>query len=192
MPIKWFIPWLFAFPLLKILTGIKINGSIPKKGPCIVACNHASALDPPVIGITACREVYFLAKVGLFNLSKFFTWLIRAYNAIPVTGIQGLRTAVRLLKKGKAVVIFPEGTRSRKGYILPFNPGVSYLAINLGVPVIPVYISNSNKKFISLILRINQLKIKFGKPVYPVGYKRDRENYDRFGAKLKEEIIKLR
>jgi 1-acyl-sn-glycerol-3-phosphate acyltransferase len=108
MPIKWFIPWLFAFPLLKILTGIKINGSMQKKGPCIVACNHASALDPPVIGITACREVYFLAKIGLFNLSKFFTWLIRAYNAIPVTGIQGLRTAVRLLKKGKAVVIFPE------------------------------------------------------------------------------------
>lgn len=192
MSIKWFITWLFAFPLLKILTGIEIHGSIPKKGPCIVACNHVSFLDPPVVGITTCREIYFLAKTGLFNVSKFFKWLIKSYNAIPISGIQGLRTAITLLKKGNAMVIFPEGTRSRKGYVLPFNPGVSYLSINLGVPVIPAYISNSDKKFISLVLRINQLKISFGTPVYPVGYKRDRKDFDRFGAKIKEELLKLR
>jgi 1-acyl-sn-glycerol-3-phosphate acyltransferase len=192
MNLVWFISWIFAFPLLKLITGIEICGTIPKTGPCIVVCNHVSFLDPPVVGITACREVYFLAKIGLFTFSKAFAWLIRKCHAIPITGTQGLRTAAKMLKRGHAVVIFPEGTRSRKGYMLPFNPGVSYLAINLGVPIIPAYIANSNKRFISLVLRINRLKIRFGKPMYPTGYKREREDFEKFAAKVREEVLKLR
>ncbi len=192
MGFTWFITWILAFPLLKILTGVEIYGSLPKNGPCIVACNHVSFLDPPVVGITSCREVYFLAKIGLFNVSKFFTWLIKTYHAIPISGTRGLRLAVKLLKRGNILVIFPEGTRSRKGYVLPFTPGVGYLSIYLGIPVIPVYISNSNKKFISLVLRIHKLKIRFGKPIYPTGYKKEREDIERFAAKIKEEVIKLR
>lgn len=191
MSLWWFLTWIVAFPLLKILTGIEIRGSIPKQGAYIVACNHVSFLDPPVVGITAFREVYFLAKLALFQLPKFFTWLIRSYHAIPITGTQGLRTAIKVLRKGKVVVLFPEGTRSRIGSMLPFNPGVSYLAIHLGIPVIPAYIANSNKKFISLALRIHTLKIQYGKPVSPAGYSADREGLERFAAKLKEEVLKL-
>ncbi len=192
MDLKWFITWIFAFPLLKVLTGIEIYGSLPKRGACIVACNHVSFLDPPVVGITACREVYFLAKVGLFQVSRVFTWLIKAYHAIPISGTQGLRTAVKLLRKGNAVVIFPEGTRSKRGYMLPFNPGVGYLSIHFSIPVVPVCISNSDKRFISLMLRIHRLKIKYGRPIYPVGYRREREDFKRFADKIKEEVIKLK
>ena len=88
-------------------------------------------------------------------------------------------------------MIFPEGTRSRIGEVLPFNPGVSYLAIHLGIPVVPVYVAHSDKKFISLVLRINQLKIRYGTPVDPVGYTTEREDIKRFAAKLKEEVLKL-
>lgn len=192
MGFKWFLSWIFVFPLCKIFTGIEICGSIPKKGAVIIACNHVSYLDPPIVGVTAFREIYFLAKLGLFKMSKFFSWLIRSYHAVPISGIQGLRTAVKLLKKGNVVVIFPEGTRSRKGYMLPFNPGVGYLSINLGVPIIPAYISNSDKKLISLVLRINKLKIRYGRPLYPVGYGRTTGDFERFAAKIKEEVIKLR
>jgi len=192
MGLKWFITWIFAFPLLKMLTGIEIDGSLPRNGPCIVACNHVSFLDPPVVGITACREVYFLAKIGLFHVSKFFTWLIRNYHAIPISGTQGLRTSVRLLKKGNVIVIFPEGTRSREGYVLPFNPGVGYLSIHLCVPVVPAYISNSNKKFIFLALRIHKLKIRYGRPIYPAGYRKRRDDFERFAKRIKEEVIRLR
>ena len=191
MGIAWFVTWVFAFALLKFLTGIEIHGSIPRHGAYIVACNHVSFLDPPVVGITICREVYFLAKLPLFQLSRFFSWLIRSCHAIPITKTQGLRTAIRLLRRGEAVVIFPEGTRSRIGEVLPFNPGVSYLAIHLGIPVVPVYVAHSDKKFISLVLRINQLKIRYGTPVDPVGYTTEREDIKRFAAKLKEEVLKL-
>ena len=192
MGLRWFISWILLFPLLKILTGVKIDGSIPKHGAAILACNHVSFLDPPAVGITACREVYFLAKPGLFNLPKFFTWLITKYNAFSTGGTGGLRKAMKLLRKGKAVVIFPEGTRARTGVILPFNPGVGYLSINLGVPVIPVYITNSNKKFISLILRLNTLKVKFGKPIFHSGYKKRREDFEKFSVKIRGAVLRLK
>ncbi len=180
------------FPLLKLLTGIEIHGSIPRHNSVIIACNHVSFLDPPVVGATALREVYFLAKAGLFNLSKFFTWLITSYNALNVFTTEGMKNAIRLLKAGNALVIFPEGTRSRTGKMLPFNPGVGYLSISLGIPVIPAYIANSDKKFVSLAIRLNQLKITFGKPILPVGYKRTKEDFERFATEVKEAVEKLK
>jgi 1-acyl-sn-glycerol-3-phosphate acyltransferase len=192
MSIRWFLSWIFVFPVFKVLTGIKIKGRIPKKGAYIIACNHVSFLDPPIVGICAAREIYFLAKTGLFEVSRFFSWLIRTYNAIPISGIRGLRTAIKLLKKGETVVIFPEGTRSRKGFMLPFNPGVSYLALNLRIPVVPAYITNSNKKFLALLLRFNTLKITFGKPISVHGYEDNRVDISRFSARVQEEVMKLR
>ena len=192
MSIVWFLSWIWVFPLLKVLTGIRIIGTVPKKGSFIIACNHVSFLDPPIVGICAAREIYFLAKIDLFQTSRAFAWLIKAYNAIPISGVQGLRTAIKLLKRGKVVVIFPEGTRSRKGHMLPFNPGVSYLATNLRIPVIPAYIANSDKRFLQLILRLNRLKISFGKPISPAGYENSREDMERFARRLKEEVLKLR
>jgi 1-acyl-sn-glycerol-3-phosphate acyltransferase len=191
MGIIWFLGWILAFPLLKTLTGIQTIGRLPKKGAYIIACNHVSFLDPPIVGICAGREIHFLAKIGLFKGLQAFAWLIRTFNAIPISGVQGLRSAMQLLKNGHTVVIFPEGTRSRKGYMLPFNPGVSYLAINLQVPVIPTRISNSDKKFISLMLRLHKLKITFGRPISPVGYKNTRADMDCFAQKLKKEILSL-
>ncbi len=182
---------MLTFPLLKILTGAEIIGSIPRRGAYIIACNHASFIDPPALGIAACREVFFLAKIGLFKLSGIFTRLISAYNAIPISGVMGLRPAIKLLKKGQAVVIFPEGTRSLQGAMLPFNPGVSFLSINYRIPVIPAYIKNSGRNFFLLMLRIYQLRIKFGRPLSSDGYETCREDYARFAEKLQKEIGKL-
>lgn len=191
MGFKWFVSWILTFPLFKLLTGVEIEGTIPKKGPIILAGNHTSFLDPPIVGYTAFREVYFLAKPGLFVFSKFFTWLITAYNAIAISQTEGLIKAIRLLKQSKVVVIFPEGTRSKKDVLLPFNPGLGYLSISLNIPVVPVYITNSNKKFVTLVLRFNKLKIKFGKPIYPTGYQKTKENFERFAQKVREEVLKL-
>jgi len=189
---KWFIGWAFVFPLLKILTGIRIRGKVPKKGPCIIAANHVSFLDPPVLGLTAFREIYFLAKKGLFHVSPFFSWLITAFNAMQVHGTEGMIRAVQLLRAGKAVVIFPEGTRSRIGRMLPFNPGIGYLAITLGVPVVPAYIANADKKLLTLMLRVHPLKITYGAPVYPRGYAKNKEEFQRFADKIREEVLTLK
>ncbi len=192
MGLKWLISWLLTFPLFILLTGVEIKGKIPKKGPVILASNHLSFLDPPLIGYTAFREVYFLAKPGLFVLSKFFTWLIKNYNAINLEGGQGIRPAIKLLKSGKPVVIFPEGTRSRAGVLLPFNPGVGFLAINYNVPVVPVKIINSNKNWISLMIRWNNVKIIYGNPIYPDGYRNTKEDFEKFSNKIREEVKNLR
>ncbi len=189
---KWFLAWIVIYPLFRSLTGVKIEGRVPKKGPLILAANHVSFLDPPLVGITACREIHFLAKPGLFTGSKFFVRLITAYNAISLEGTAGIRKAIELLRKGNALVIFPEGTRSRKKEILPFHKGVGYLAINYGVPVLPVYITNSNKRVISLVFRWNELKIKFGKLIHPHGYKKTREDFVRFAERIREEVLKLK
>jgi 1-acyl-sn-glycerol-3-phosphate acyltransferase len=180
------------YPILKLLTGIEIEGRIPKKGPVILAANHVSFLDPPVVGVAACREIYFLAKAGLFKGSGLFARLITAYNALTLEGMFGIRKAIRLLRTGNAVVIFPEGTRSRKKMILPFHQGVGYLAINFSVPVVPVYIANSDKRFMSLVLRINKLKIRFGKIISPHGYKKTREDFTRFAIRVRDEILRLK
>lgn len=192
MGVKWLLSWFLTYPIFIFLTGVEIKGKIPKKGAVILASNHLSFLDPPLIGYTAFREVFFLAKPGLFVLSKFFTCLIKAYNAINLEGGQGIRHAIKLLKQGKAIVIFPEGTRSREGVLLLFNAGVGYLSITYNVPVIPVRIINSNKNLVSLILRFNRLKIIYGKPILPHGYRKIKEDFESFAQRIREEVQKLK
>ncbi len=191
MSVKWFLSWVLLFPVLKFLTGIEIEGRVPRRGAFILASNHVSFLDPPAVGLSACREIYFLAKAGLFKGSKLFARLITAYNALTLEGMFGVRKAIRLFRAGNAVVIFPEGTRSRKKMILPFHQGVGYLAINFGVPVIPVYIANSNKRFITLVLRIHKLRVRFGKVISPRGYNKTKEDFARFATRVREEILRL-
>lgn len=191
MRLKWFLGWILVYPLFQVLTGVRIEGRVPRKGPVILAPNHVSYLDPPLVGITAFREIHFLAKPGLFAGSKLFARLITAFNAISLEGTAGVRKAIKLLRQGHAVVIFPEGTRSRVPAVLPFHEGVGYLAINYGVPVVPVYITNSNKRVVSLILRFNELKIRFGKVIHPRGYQKTREDFSRFAERVREEVLRL-
>jgi 1-acyl-sn-glycerol-3-phosphate acyltransferase len=191
MRIRWLVSWVLTFPIFRLLTGVEIRGRIPRHGALILASNHRSFLDPPLIGYTAFREIYFLAKPSLFALSKFFRELIRAYNALALEGTEGVRAAVKLLKKGNAVVIFPEGTRAKGGTFMPFNPGVGYLSITYNVPVVPVCIVNSNKNWFTLILRINNLRISYGRAILPTGYQKTRDDFERFAVKVREEVMKL-
>ena len=191
MSLKWLLSWLLTFPLFWFLTGVKIKGKVPSKGAVILASNHLSFLDPPLVAYTAFREVYFLAKSGLFVISKYFTRLIKSYNAINLEGGQGIRPAIKLLKQNKAL-IFPEGTRSRSDILLPFNPGVGYLAIIYNIPVVPVRIFNSHKNLVNLILRWDKLKIVFGKPIYPTGYQKTKEDFEAFAERIREEVKNLK
>jgi len=111
---------------------------------------------------------------------------------MQVHGTEGMIRAVQLLRQGKAVVIFPEGTRSRQGHMLPFNPGIGFLAISLGVPVVPAYIANADKKLLSLMLRFHSLKITYGAPVYPRGFKNNKLEYQRFADMIRKEVLTLK
>lgn len=135
--------------LLKIL-GIKIRvfaEEWPQKGKTYVfMCNHQSQLDIPVLeSVLKGYNIRFLAKKSLFDI-PFFGWGIKALGYVPVEredpkeGLKSLFACVEKLKEGFSLVIFPEGTRSKTGEILPFKLGGFLIPIKAGVAVCPVVI----------------------------------------------------
>jgi 1-acyl-sn-glycerol-3-phosphate acyltransferase len=139
---------LLAVFLMRTWLGLRVKGAehIPSSGPALIVSNHQSILDPPVIGGAAPRQIYFLAKAELFRI-PLFGWLIRALHARPVrregSDPRALRTAALLLEEGKALLVFPEGTRSLDGRLGEGKPGVGMLAVTSGAPVVPAYVSGT-------------------------------------------------
>jgi len=121
---------------------------VPRDGPLLLASNHSSLLDPPLIGSVLPRELDYMAKTGLFSIPGF-GGLIRKLNAHPVdrTGSDSaaLRLALRLLGDGRALLVFPEGTRGAEGRLGPAHAGAGMLAALSGAPVLPVYIQGSGR-----------------------------------------------
>lgn len=116
--------------------------NIPK-GPCILAPNHASFFDPPLVGISCDDEVNFLARGSLFN-NRLFKKIISNLNSYPVTGTgqdsNSLKLIIQFLQDQKKVVIFPEGKRTLDGSLLPIKPGIGMLVARCQCPIVPVYI----------------------------------------------------
>lgn len=113
------------------------------KGSALIAANHASFYDPPLIAVSFPEEVHFLARATLFS-HVGLAWLIRHLNALPLTMEQGDATAFKQtlhwLHEGKKVAIFPEGERTETGEMQPLKAGFSKLALKADCPIIPLYI----------------------------------------------------
>lgn len=122
-----------------------------EKGGYIIASNHVSNNDPPVVGITFKGKYTFMAKEELFHKNPFFTWLIKRLGAFPVKrgakDNSAIDKALESLKEGRIFVIFPEGTRSKDGTLGHAKSGVTLIAAQAKVPVVPVYIKYGRKKF---------------------------------------------
>lgn len=167
-------------PLARGLFRAKIVGrkNVPKTGPVILASNHLSFIDSVVITLLAPRPVSFLAKDSYFTgkgakgfLSRTF---FRGIGAIPVTRGVGqaaqdaLDAGLGLLQEGEAFAIYPEGTRSRDGRLYRGKTGVAWLALNAGVPVVPVALTGTDKvqPIGSKGIRLAKVTIQFGEPLY--------------------------
>jgi 1-acyl-sn-glycerol-3-phosphate acyltransferase len=183
---------LFGDLCLKELFNGKIYGqeNIPLSGPFIVAPNHLSYLDPPLIGaVFRKRELIFLARKTLFK-SVFWNGLLSRINVIPVdkensADISAIKRALMLLENGFGVAIFPEGTRSPDGNFGPVQPGIGFLACKSQVPVVPVRILGTYEilKKYSIFPDIRQKsKIIVGEPLFP-------EQYDRFRSEKKRYLL---
>lgn len=193
MRFYWWVAWHIANSLARVLFGFRVYGRehIPRTGGVLLAANHRANLDPPIVGAAATREVFFIAKEGLFRVSRFFTWLITTFNAFPLRreggDAQAIKTVRRLLQEGKAVVIFPEGTRSKSGAMLPVKIGVGYLAISTGNPVVPTTISGTNRRLKDLLLGRARIEVRFGPAIRDLEtYSRNKEGY----RTLSEEVIR--
>jgi 1-acyl-sn-glycerol-3-phosphate acyltransferase len=130
--------------------GLQLVGidNIPQSGAVIIAPNHQTYADPPLVSIPVRRPVYYMAWDRLFEIPGL-NWMIRRLRAFPVRlesrDPRAAREAVRLLEGGEALMIFPEGGRSPDGRVQPFKPGAFRLAVALNVPVLPVTIDGGTR-----------------------------------------------
>lgn len=141
-------------------------------GPAIIAANHASFYDPPLVAISAPEAVHFLAREGLFK-SRGFGGLIRKLNAHPVKGHPGdvavFKTIGNLLEEGDKILLFPEGKRCIKDELGELKPGIVLLIAKSESAILPVYIHGSFKvwnrkhKFPKLF---GSTACVFGSPIY--------------------------
>jgi 1-acyl-sn-glycerol-3-phosphate acyltransferase len=189
--------------LVTVASGWEVRGRehVPRTGGLIVASNHISFFDPPLVGTAAVRELHFLAKEELFRPPVFGS-LIRAYNAIPirrgVADLSGMTKAMEVLRDGEALIMFPEGSRMRDGELHPARPGVGMLAVGTDALIVPCYISGSDRPG-GWITRRSRLRVWFG-PARSwkdlAGPEADltpgRALYQRVGDGLMREIAALR
>lgn len=134
--------------LMRLLFGLQARGTehVPRTGALLLVANHSSVLDPPLVGGMAPRPLTFLAKAELFDIPLFGA-LIRGVNAHPLrregADAGALRTALRVLEGGGALLVFPEGTRGPEGALREPKAGAAMLAILSGAPVVPAYVQGS-------------------------------------------------
>jgi 1-acyl-sn-glycerol-3-phosphate acyltransferase len=143
---------------------------VPAAGPLLVVSNHASLLDPPLVGGVCPRRLAFLAKAELFRI-PLFGRLIHALGARPVrrdgADPAALRTALRALEGEGALLVFPEGTRAEhEDRLRPAKPGVGMLAVMSGAAVVPVYVSGSGRAWPRgrRLPRPTKVRVVFGEP----------------------------
>lgn len=160
--------------LFSILFRWKITGgyNVPKMGPVIVAPNHISYLDPPLVGTAVTkvtgRPVWFMAKTELFE-NRVFGWLITHCHSYPVQRGKPDRRAIRrsleLLSQGEMIVVFPEGTRSEDGRLKQPELGIALLALKSKAPVLPMAIVGSNRALPphSFRIHLERIEVRIGK-----------------------------
>jgi 1-acyl-sn-glycerol-3-phosphate acyltransferase len=148
-------------------------GRVPEEGGLIVAANHASYLDPLVLGAVFPRPVRFMMMRSYYD-PWYLRWFCAPMGAIPIDtegGMQlgSIKRALRALGEGEVVGIFPEGARSRDGSLRPFERGVAVLAARAGVPVVPAFIDGAHRALPrgSALIRPRKIHIVLGEPLIP-------------------------
>jgi 1-acyl-sn-glycerol-3-phosphate acyltransferase len=178
---------LFVRSMARTLWRARVFGAqnVPAAGPVIVACNHLSYLDPPLMGCLCPRRIRYMAKKELFAVPVLGP-VIRALGAYAVdrsgSATAAIKRSLRVLEAGGAVGMFPEGTRNRTGTVVP-QTGVALLASLSQAPVVPACVHGTDRA-----LRLARIDVAFGQPLLPPGGKATREDLAKFTADIMKAI----
>ncbi len=149
----------------------------PPAGPYVAAANHLSHLDPPIAGLALRRPVRFLALDELWGHSMILDRIFGLFGAIPMPRegrppVGAMREALRILATGEIVCVFPEGRRVRRWGDAPLARGAAWLAVQAGVPVVPVAISGTQHAMPLDSMRIRRapIRVVVGCPIDPGGF----------------------
>jgi 1-acyl-sn-glycerol-3-phosphate acyltransferase len=187
--IRWFAIFVFA---IVARVHLRNRHNVPKHGPYIIAANHLSWTDIPLVPMYLPGKVVYMAKEESFHGT--FGWLSRFLGAFPVKRGEGDRQALKAaneqLKRGKVLIIFPEGTRSKIQEMAKGHAGLGMIALRANVPIIPVAIwgsENALKKFGT------EITISYGEPMFlkPEGAKATREDIDRVTDEVMRRIASM-
>ncbi len=142
--------------------------------PFVVAANHYSHVDPPVIGAALNVPIRFLALEDLFGANRVLDWLITGYEAIPTPRerrpVTAVRTAITALETGHVVGVFPESTRVSHWGTVQAKRGAAWLAKQVGVPLVPVAVVGTGKVLgLENRLQRSRIKVVIGKSIPPIG-----------------------
>ncbi|MDY6029543.1 MAG: lysophospholipid acyltransferase family protein [Acidaminococcaceae bacterium] len=170
-------------------TGVE---NIPKEGPLVLASNHISLLDPPVIGTCANRKVHFMAKQELFV--PVLGYIYRLLGAFPVRRGGADRAAIKqgidILQSGEVLAIFPEGTRSKTGKLGKAAPGALMMASKTGAAIVPSCVIGTDLKRSGKLWP--KVTVRFGKPIYfPEGVPLTKELLSELTEEMMRRIAAL-
>ncbi|MFH0839114.1 MAG: lysophospholipid acyltransferase family protein [Candidatus Omnitrophota bacterium] len=188
--------------LSKIFFRLKVinKNKIPRTGALIIASNHTSFLDPVLLGVASPRPFNFMAREDLFSSNRFFGRLLQSINAFPLrregSALGAFKEALKRLQQEKALVIFPEGTRSKNGALGKAHSGIGLLALKSRSPVIPAYIDGSGKALPrnACFIKCEPITVYFGEPISTTSFAEleSQENYQRFADLIMERITQLK
>jgi 1-acyl-sn-glycerol-3-phosphate acyltransferase len=143
---------------------------VPLTGPVILASNHASYLDPPLVGAGVRRQINFLARDNIFHVPVLAA-ILHSWEVVPVdrdggTG-RGLKEILSRLEQGGAIILFPEGTRSRHGELNPARSGIGLTVIKSRAPVVPARVFGTHEAYgpHKRVPRPRRLTVKYGQPM---------------------------
>lgn len=174
--------------------------NLPRDKGFIVACNHASHLDPPLVGCHIPRQMCFFARKTLWK-PGLASWWLDTVGTIPVdrdggSDIQAMKRVLRAIAGGKVLILFPEGTRTSDGAFQKPKPGVGFMACRTGVTVVPARVFGSFKAFgKGGPLRLGSpVSVVYGRPFESSTYDRPadgKERYQRASERIFERIAEL-
>ena len=158
--------------VLFLLTRWRVRGkeNVPAQGPLLIVANHINLADPPIVGVSIGRKATFMAKEELFR-SRFSGYLMRSLGAFPIRrrgmNKEALHKAEQFLSQGMALIMFPEGRRSRGAQLESAFSGSALIASRSGAPILPIGITGTEKiKGIAWLLRRPQITVNIGCPFY--------------------------
>ena len=182
----------------RVFYKVKIIGldNIPQTGAVVLACNHVSNFDPPLVGgfIGLRRDPIYIMKKEILNVPLLGA-MLKSFGFIAIDrqkkggDMQSLKQALKVIKEGKALFIFPEGTRSKTGKPIKPKAGIGFLLWHCQAPVIPIKVFNTEKMPFT-----RELKVVVGKPfmLEKEEGKQTKEQFQDFADKVMQEIIKLK
>lgn len=191
--------WVLINFITHVLFRIKIvnRDLLPREGAYILASNHISLADPPILGSALDRPIYFMAKKELFQ-NFLFGALLRKINAFPVDrgGVDrsAIKKAVAILDSNRSLVIFPEGTRGRHGKLLKPQPGIGLIARHCAVPIVPAFMTGSNR-LRDCFLGREILSVIYGQPIDSdevKAYDTGKDGYRRLADEIMSRIQRIK